>query len=1054
MPTRYWMVSARTLLLAMVTGSGIPLAFSADSPPSQEKVRVTCPAVELDESQRPINGPPEMNSGPIELVVLGRVNHPEKDGSRRPDYELRVEKVLYGSTPNTTLRFQEHFFIPGADRQIFALVPQAYGGSADYELRYHVDVKEENSQRALSAARLDYHTLAADAILVGRETAVSANGFEHTVEVVRLLHGSEPEAGDSRVMETSDAIQIADKVPTTHPEPMLYFIRIEHDFRHRKVYRIDTRLPVACEADVVAALKRRDLYPIVETGERGKKLRGREVVFRGSVDEAIDFLGSERMGAVNLAVRAITRQKDAACERLAAAIQREMFRQAEPAWGEFRKLHNLIRLLGRLGGGSPGGLLARLLEKDLDYLESKPAEPPAPRRTWGARYRNEVNDDNVNHAPAWLAVAIDEQVLPQQCGNRLIKLRDAAKGHWKSEVQLALDAAHVEDNRELIALAKEKPAGALHSRPRIYHPRGVGSVAFSHDGKFLATGGAWDDIRIWNTADWTLAAMIEQDGHICQLGFSPDGKVLSAIQVDGRDMAEQCFAWRTGIRVAQQGPAKTITDPRYHRAWSLPTPDGKYRVTASTQYSDGQFIRLQVLPTNGTRQFAAEVRFPSVWDDTLVLAIAPNSGQAAIASGDVRLAFYSLPDLERIRELYFPFRARRSERFSELRYSPDGKVLAAAQDGCPTPRFFCAETGEETMPYEGHASYPVDLRFLPDGKALRSIGVEGTVCLWDAATLKMLRRTSLPSDRLPASVRPSDGRYVLCPLAGDAKTPIQVVDVDTGKALCEVVLPITWSDVGVTEGGVAGVRRVYWLNDQEVLCTGYFIDRSGASDHWWRFNYRTGQILRDGRIHIETQNSLLNGRGEVTEDGRHIFVVNGEGKGDWGPLQAEWIDTATLTSRRSGEARIERQPNGDFGLVPGGKYFHIGSHVFDRQTLKLVAVRDFPRDTLGMIVFSPDGSRYAAAIVKTRSLDEWPGVDEWSWHRKYSVVVRVHETLTGKTLLAFSPSAYVRKVAFSADAQRVATANDDGTIEVHQVPLDETKVSGTVSRQRHESNGS
>ena len=63
---------------------------------------------------------------------------------------------------------------------------------------------------------------------------------------------------------------------------------------------MDTRLPIACEADVVAALKRRKLYPIVSTTERGKKVRGREVTFRGSVDEAIEFLGSERMGAVNL----------------------------------------------------------------------------------------------------------------------------------------------------------------------------------------------------------------------------------------------------------------------------------------------------------------------------------------------------------------------------------------------------------------------------------------------------------------------------------------------------------------------------------------------------------------------------------------------------------------------------------------------------------------------------------------------------------------------------------------------------------------------------------
>ena len=432
---------------------------------------------------------------------------------------------------------------------------------------------------------------------------------------------------------------------------------------------------------------------------------------------------------------------------------------------------------------------------------------------------------------------------------------------------------------------------------------------------------------------------------------------------------------------------------------------------------------------------AAETRIPSVWDDTFTVAISHDGGQVAIASGDVRLGIYSLPDLKPLREFHFACRMRRSERVSQLAYSPDGRWLVAAQEGRPTPRFFRAATGEEVMPYDGHGNYPVDLRFLPDGKTLRSIGEDGTVCTWDAATLKMLGRSSLPAGRLAASVRPSDGRYVLCPLTRDPRVPIQVIDVETGKALGEVALPLTWGDFGVTEHTTAGVRRTHWLNDQEVLCTGYFIESgTGSRDQWWRFNYRTGQVLEEGPIDIKTQNSLLNGRGELTEDGRHLFVIDGIGKGSWGTLRGEWIDTTTLASQKLDEVKVDREPNGDFGLVPGGKYFHIGSYIFDRQTLKLVAARDFPRHTLSKIVFSPDGRRYAAEIVKACGVDDWPGIDDWSWYRKYPSLVRVHETLTGRTLLAFSPSAAVVRLAFSADGQHVATATDDGTIEVRDVP--------------------
>jgi WD40 repeat protein len=530
------------------------------------------------------------------------------------------------------------------------------------------------------------------------------------------------------------------------------------------------------------------------------------------------------------------------------------------------------------------------------------------------------------------------------------------------------------------------------------------------------------------------ARAIELEGQICHLDFSPDGKFLSATSADGADLASYNFEWRAGIAVAQAQGQKT-KDTRYREAASLLTPDEKYRVSARKEYSNEHFIRLSVARTAVANEVAAETRFPSVWDDTLALAISSDGGQVAIASGDVRLAVYRLPDLKTIQDFQFPFRARREDRISQLAYSPDGRWLAAAQERRSTPRLFRAATGEEVMPYEGHGDYPVDLRFLPDGKTLRSIGADGSVCTWDAATLKMLRRSFLPDGRLAGSVRPSDGRYVLCPLTRDPKKPIQVIDLDTGKTLCEVALPLTWSGVGVTEDRAAGVRRVHWLNDQEVLCSGYFIDSgTGARDHWWRFNYRTGQVLKEGAIDIETQNAFLNGLGELTEDGRRLLVVHGQGKGSWGTLKGEWIDTITLMSQKFGEAKVDREPNGDFGLVPGGKHFHIGTHVFDRQTLKLVAAKDFPRDRLGTMAFSPDGSRYAAAIVKMRAVDEWPGIDEWSWYQRYPTLVRVQETLTGRTLLAFSPSAAVWRLAFSADGKRVATANDDGTIEVRDVP--------------------
>jgi WD40 repeat protein len=680
--------------------------------------------------------------------------------------------------------------------------------------------------------------------------------------------------------------------------------------------------------------------------------------------------------------------------------------------------------------------LARLLEKELDYLQSQPPEPPAPERTLKESYQREVDNDSVNHALAWLAVAIDEQLLLQRYGNRLIKLRDAAKGHWKAELQLALDEAHVEDNLELITLAQSEQAHSLHSQPRVYHPGGTTAIAFSGDGKFLATGGEWRDICVWNTGDWTCAKMIEQEGEIRQLSFSPDCKFLAATSADGANLTEHRFDWRSATAVTPPGkPGKEdLEDPQY-RADSLLTPDGTYRITAGGKHAQDDFIQLQVLRASGASQAVAEVRFPRGRGDWPKLAVSPDGGQVAIASGDVRLGIYRLPDLKVIKEYHFPCRWQQSERISALVYSPDGKWLAAAQRRRPTPRLFRPENGEEVMPYEGHGDQPVDLRFLPDGKTLRSIGDDAAVCTWDAATLKMLRRSSLAAGRLAASVRPTDGRYVLCPLTRDPTEPIEVIDVETGKALCEVKLPVMWDHFAASNYHLASAGKTYWLNDQEALCTGVFLrDNTGRGFNWWRFNYRTGTVVDEGSGNNDMQNSVWFRTPELMEDGKHLFLVDGRGKGTWGTLKGESIDTATMILQTLDEVKVDREPNGDFGLVPGGKYFHIGSHIFDRQTLKLVAARDFPRYDLKKIAFSPDGARYAAVLTKSPSHNEWYGIDAWSWYAKYPSVVRVHETLSGKTLLAYSPSAAVYQLAFSPDGQRLATANADGAIEVRDIP--------------------
>src|SRR5262249_5439017 len=120
---------------------------------------------------------------------------------------------------------------------------------------------------------------------------------------------------------------------------------------------------------------------------------------------------------------------------------------------------------------------------------------------------------------------------------------------WKQEVQLGLDVAKVEDHLELKeAWARLKDVRPVRSKSGMRHPggKGEGVVAFTPDGKYLATVGG-EDLRVWKTKDWTLAAPpIPLDGSIECLVFSPDGKYLYVAGGGGGLQIHARYDWKAG----------------------------------------------------------------------------------------------------------------------------------------------------------------------------------------------------------------------------------------------------------------------------------------------------------------------------------------------------------------------------------------------------------------------------------------------------------------------------------------------------------------------------
>ena len=110
-----------------------------------------------------------------------------------------------------------------------------------------------------------------------------------------------------------------------------------------------------------------------------------------------------------------------------------------------------------------------------------------------------------------------------------------------------IDSRGVAETLVLGGEADARSPEPIRSPSQVWQSSGVEALAFSSDGKYLATGGHDGTIGIWSAGDWIRAGEIKQEGWVARLAFSPDGQWLYVAGDDGRRGALLCrFRWRTG----------------------------------------------------------------------------------------------------------------------------------------------------------------------------------------------------------------------------------------------------------------------------------------------------------------------------------------------------------------------------------------------------------------------------------------------------------------------------------------------------------------------------
>ncbi len=467
-------MSLLPLFIGLGTGA---ILFAAGNPPSPDRLPVICPAIDQEENgligrlesdnDDPIDAGHEAKR-PVELVVVGTA---KPIGADKQQAEVQVEKVLYGGLAEKSVTILADVEIkPG--RQIFVLTSSFRPRNPPYAMKYAASIEEEHTHTALAAARLDYFALSAACVFVGKELSVNLREGRHKVHVERVLSGGPWQAGESvRLQSAQDNLvrSDGDYTPRIAGSPMIYFVgetklsRVLHpeeDAQHRD-WAIIGRIAVAREGDVLAALRRRGDYPLTEADPHWRTPPAREVIFRGSIPEAIKLLGAAPRRdhlvwrplvspGVLLGEHMLLRNCQAVRPVLRAAIQDEWFRQADGPPDRYGRLRYAIKVLGEIGQGTPDGDVGRLVEKFLAHVATTPAEPaPVPPHRPGGHgwfVRDLTIDDycqeySRNHALAWMLATMSQGDVVRRDGRGWSRCATRPQGDGRTNCNLRWTSA-------------------------------------------------------------------------------------------------------------------------------------------------------------------------------------------------------------------------------------------------------------------------------------------------------------------------------------------------------------------------------------------------------------------------------------------------------------------------------------------------------------------------------------------------------------------------------------------------------------------------------------